>query len=589
MQIARIEIANFRCILSGTLLPTKHNVLLGPNNWGKSAILDALDLLLNPELGARGGAIDENDFYCRRYREVPANDESDVEAAPRISVEAVIRDLHDEDKAAFADVLVPWNNELGQVVESAPEGTDPFDGAVPAIRVVFEGWYDVEEDDFAWSTAFKTDPELRHDERPPFTKAHKRRIGFLIYRDFRALQRPVTLQPFALFAKLLMSQSASPRNFDDVFGAMLGAGGPLFADAEFARVVNEYREELTRYLPLGTGLEAEIGFEVTDRTRSEVKAAMQLHVHGESLLPLQKMGAGTRSIAVLAILLLIARKRGRGIIALEEPETFLFPHAQRRVIDEVLSLATQTFVTTHSPVVVERMPIDGLHRLVRRDGTLSMEPVARNTKMAREIRDRFRKQLGEALLGTAAIVVEEEATKLWLLRANELLQRRRAPGKPYQPLELSGTAIVAAEGNGDIAAVARLLQDAGLQVGIYLDQVKDNELTSFMKHESLSWTFHRYKGLEDLLIAELPVAVLRRAMAEAPYTRHLPGPARVATWNDSEVVTKAKDFLVQHKGYLPFQEWLIDQIDTNAIPRSLSAYLERWNEPDCLGCLSVVA
>ena len=58
------------------------------------------------------------------------------------------------------------------------------------------------------------------------------------------------------------------------------------------------------------------------------------------------MGAGTRSLAILAILTLIMRRRQRGILALEEPETFLFPHAQRRVMDECLDLADQTFVTT---------------------------------------------------------------------------------------------------------------------------------------------------------------------------------------------------------------------------------------------------
>src|SRR5690606_29158668 len=151
-----------------------------------------------------------------------------------------------------------------------------------------------------------------------------------------------------------------------------------------------------------------LSFEATDRTREEVKAATQLYVNDQLPLPLQKMGAGTRSLAVLAMLLLIARKRGRGIIALEEPETFLFPHAQRRVIDEVLGLASQTFVTTHSPYVLERMPVDSFQRLTR-DGaaTVSATSVATSTQAGRQLRERFRKQLSEALLGRAAIIVEE--------------------------------------------------------------------------------------------------------------------------------------------------------------------------------------
>ena len=42
---------------------------------------------------------------------------------------------------------------------------------------------------------FLTDPQLER-EASSLTKHHKRRIGFLIYRDFRALQRPITLEPY---------------------------------------------------------------------------------------------------------------------------------------------------------------------------------------------------------------------------------------------------------------------------------------------------------------------------------------------------------------------------------------------------------
>lgn len=67
MRIVRLKISNFRCIRSAELLPTKHNVYLGPNNSGKTAVMEALNLLLNPESGYRSDVIDENDFYRRRY------------------------------------------------------------------------------------------------------------------------------------------------------------------------------------------------------------------------------------------------------------------------------------------------------------------------------------------------------------------------------------------------------------------------------------------------------------------------------------------------------------------------------------------
>jgi len=72
VYIVRLNIERFRSICSATLFPGLHNVYLGPNNIGKTAILEALNLLLNPEIGTRGGVVDENDFYRREYRLPPA-------------------------------------------------------------------------------------------------------------------------------------------------------------------------------------------------------------------------------------------------------------------------------------------------------------------------------------------------------------------------------------------------------------------------------------------------------------------------------------------------------------------------------------
>lgn len=50
MRIVHLRIERFRSIRSATLFPADHNVYLGPNNLGKTAILEALNLLLNPEV-----------------------------------------------------------------------------------------------------------------------------------------------------------------------------------------------------------------------------------------------------------------------------------------------------------------------------------------------------------------------------------------------------------------------------------------------------------------------------------------------------------------------------------------------------------
>ncbi len=598
MRVVQLRIERFRSIHSATLFPLDHNVYLGPNNLGKTALLEALNLLLNPEIATRGAVVDENDFYCREYRLPPAapttaptaGDGAEAaagvapsEGAPAsavaetdpatppplmIRIEAVLTNLDDEDLGEFSSVLVPWDPAQRQVVEGTDEGQDPFATAERAVRPCFEAWYDEEEDDFAYRSFFRTDPQLSRDESPPFTKHHKRRIGFLIYRDFRALQRPITLEPFALFSRLLASQDATPRHFENVLTELEGAARPLFQEANFARVVDEYRQELLRYLPLANIGDGHLSFEATDRTREEVKAATQLYVNDQLPLPLQKMGAGTRSLAILAMLLLIARKRGRGIIALEEPETFLFPHAQRRVIDEVLGLASQTFVTTHSPYVLERMPVESFQRLLRDSSAgISATPVSTGPQAGRQLRERFRKQLSEALLGRAAIIVEEESTRLWILKASALLHGKDYAGTRIDALELQGVSVVTAIGNGDVPSVGALLRRAGLMVLGFLDQVTDQELQRFTNQDpDLPLVFHAEKGLEDLLLKELPRRLIREALISAPYARHTYAADVVDAWGEDEFGKKAREFLRQHKGYLPVHEWILDQVEIDDMP-----------------------
>lgn len=160
MQIVSIKIRNFRCIKASQIFPDRHNVLLGPNNSGKTTVLEALNLLLNPEMTFRSNAIDENDFFQRFYQaeespldtpqtksqnrtqETDEAESAERSANPTIYIEAVLSGLTSEDEIKFreGDVLVPWDSENKTVIEETDEGVDPFENADPAIRVFFEGW-----------------------------------------------------------------------------------------------------------------------------------------------------------------------------------------------------------------------------------------------------------------------------------------------------------------------------------------------------------------------------------------------------------------------------------------------------------------
>lgn len=596
MRIVRVRIQNFRCIRQAELFPAQHNVLLGPNNSGKTAVLEGLNLLLNPEISTYSHAIDENDFFCRIYQTMPVPGTPTGPApaaglgtasmppaappvdpippipAPVIRIEAVLADLKEEDEDLFRDWLVPWCDAPPGVIEATEEGQDPFANAKTAIRVVFEAWYDAEEDDFFYETFFLPSEALAREDCQRLTKEHKRHIGFLIYRDFRALTRPVNLDPGALFGRLLQSQDVAPQHFEEVLRHLRGALDPMTLEPDFGSVLTAYKAELERYLLLSPTSTSRLSFELTDGTRSQLKEIAQMYALDTVPLPLQTSGAGTRSLAILAFLTLIMRRRGRGILALEEPETFLFPHAQRRVIDECLTLASQSFVTTHSPYVLERMPVEGVGRIERQlDGAVTWNVLpADNVKQVNLYSRRLHHGFCEALLGRGAVVVEGDSDRWWIAAASRILDGKVWNNRRCEAFELQGIAVVSADTNGDICKTGKFFADAGLKVVAVVDSISDATLVADLCAGGFPAIFLKQTGLEDVLARNLPIALVRRILTEAPHSKTpLTAAADVSAMTEPDARDGCREMLIRNKGSHFLHEWIISQVDEASLPDAL--------------------
>lgn len=63
MKVVRLSISNFRGIKSAEIHFDGHALMVGPNNVGKSTILEALDLVLGPDRLTRFPPVEEFDFH----------------------------------------------------------------------------------------------------------------------------------------------------------------------------------------------------------------------------------------------------------------------------------------------------------------------------------------------------------------------------------------------------------------------------------------------------------------------------------------------------------------------------------------------
>jgi predicted ATP-dependent endonuclease of OLD family len=102
---------------------------------------------------------------------------------------------------------------------------------------------------------------------------------------------------------------------------------------------------------------------------------------GEELF-LRDEGTGFQSLLSLGVLHQVgkanARREGLSLFLIEEPEAFLHPQYQRLVVNQILSLPkqSQAIVTTHSPIIVDSVPIRQICRLPRDPGGLQYDWIA---------------------------------------------------------------------------------------------------------------------------------------------------------------------------------------------------------------------
>lgn len=84
MQIAKLEIENFRGIREGVVRFSPHTVLVGSNNCGKTTVVEALALLFGRDRMVR--QLTEHDFYG-----------SNPQPADRIRLVATVIDFDGDD------------------------------------------------------------------------------------------------------------------------------------------------------------------------------------------------------------------------------------------------------------------------------------------------------------------------------------------------------------------------------------------------------------------------------------------------------------------------------------------------------------
>ena len=139
-----------------------------------------------------------------------------------------------------------------------------------------------------------------------------------------------------------------------------------------------------------------------------------------------------------------------------------------------------------------------------------------------------------------------------------------------EALELQGICAVSADSNSDIAKLGYFFHQSGVQVVCVADRVKDLNVVNDLCLAPFSALFLRYRGLEELLAAELRTDLMRATLTDAPHSRVPLLKKDVVDFASEEAVKQMfQEFLVGKKGSAQFQEWILSQLDEAHLPQTL--------------------
>lgn len=547
MQIVRVIARNFRGILEGEVFPQGHSVFVGDNNAGKSTLLESIDLVLGPERLSRRPVVDEHDFYAGHYVDPDKN-----ETTP-IQVEVVVADLSEEQQRHFKDHLEWWDSKAKAFVSGPPAAEVDKETVWAALRVFFNGWYDIEEDDFAGDTYY-ANPKLSDGSYQRFTAPDKRKCGFLYLRTLRTGARALSLERGSLLDIILRLQNSRLKMWEDLLDDLRdlpvgGAGGigTLLADVQ---------KSVHDYIPSGGAEDPHM--RVSDLTREMLRRTLTVFMGTGATrpdgtayaAPYQHQGTGTINTLVLALLSIIAELKQNVIFAMEEPEIALPPHTQKRIIHSLRKKSAQALFTSHSPYVLEEFDPEQVRILKRVKGVLTETPARLPPSVKpKAYRAEFRTRFCEALLAKYVLIVEGR-TEFDAIPASARRLAELQPDK-YKSLEHLGVAIVDAQTDSQVEPLGKFFQSIGKIVFAVFDKQTPAALAaikSAVDHTYESQT----KGFENLVLLNTPEAVLRayavQVVSEGSWPTHLASKKPTPGMPISDLQALLKEFFALSKG-----------------------------------------
>lgn len=445
MKIARVRIQNFRSIQAVDFDPTSLCTLIGPNNAGKSNLLEAMELILGHRYPTVSRFQRPQDFYGFDDRN-------------RISIAVWfdIQSLSESELETFRRKGIPSSHNFGIALDYP--SIDEQSGEADFDRLYFR-YIDYRGQDFYYRSSHPM--RISTDERAFFPLVH---IGI-----DRELKHHLPTSKWTMLGRMLTEVDEDLRGDQprlEQFHRSMKEAADLLRTGRFEAIEELIRSKAVKQLGISEQ-DLRIRFGLHDphdlyRTTQIMVKEPGLAEHEATLT-----GLGAQSAIVFAIFQAYAEVgRRQAIFAIEEPELFLHPHARRhfyRILKDIAK-SNQIFLTTHCPDFVDVRDFEHicLMRKHRDTGTLLIQSTFEPTdqqreKMARE----FDPVRNEMFFAQRILLVEGPTERLSFPVYAEKLAR---------DFDADGISVIDTGGKGNMEFFLNVIQSLDIPCHVVYDR-----------------------------------------------------------------------------------------------------------------------
>jgi len=398
MQLRRLEIENFRGITKLDLAIGVTTVLIGENNTGKTAVLDALRLALRSIKTRRGCAFEEYDFHLPAPKAEPSD-------SPAISIRLTFRE----------DQPSEWATQ--QVAKLNRAKILQIDGAGRSLVILKVGArFDASSQDFIqdWEFQNPQGAALSGLSDTSLATLHSEVSYFYLSALRDASKQFEAKGPF--WRPFLKESQLTPQRRAEIESKLAEVNELIVSShTSFSQVVSSLKA-VREVVSVANGTNDIVSIDAVPGRLFDMlsKAAVSINTMTGAKIPVGRHGEGTQSLAVLTLFnaYLQAWIQGDPIVALEEPEAHLHPSAVRALWQLIEKIPGQKIISTHSGDLLSEIPPSAVVRLARVAGGLGAWPLANvslTESQARHFRFHIRQARGELLFAKGWLLVEGES------------------------------------------------------------------------------------------------------------------------------------------------------------------------------------